>query len=105
MEKTPIPAEPFGKIALSCSGGGYRAASFHLGSMSYLHRLDFGGTPLLEHVKLISTVSGGSITGVVYAMMKQQEHTFKEIYDFLLQTLLTTDLLKSGIENLNPDAP
>jgi predicted acylesterase/phospholipase RssA len=105
MEKTPIPAEPFGKIALSCSGGGYRAASFHLGSMSYLHRLDFGGAPLLEHVKLISTVSGGSITGVVYAMMKQQEHTFKEIYDFLLQTLLNTDLLKSGIENLNPDAP
>ncbi len=38
-------------------------------------------------------------------MMKQQEHTFEEIYDFLLQTLLNTDLLKSGIENLNPDAP
>lgn len=104
MENTPLPADPFGKIALSCSGGGYRAASFHLGSMSYLNRLDFGGIPLLEHVKLISTVSGGSITGVVYAMMKQQGHSFDEIYDFLLQTLITTDLLHSGIEKLNPDA-
>jgi predicted acylesterase/phospholipase RssA len=104
MENTTLPPDPFGKIALSCSGGGYRAASFHLGTMSYLNRLNFGGTPLLEHVKLISTVSGGSITGVVYAMMKQQGRSFNEIYDFLLQTLIRTDLLQSGIEMLNPDA-
>jgi len=105
MENTPLPVNPFGKIALSCSGGGYRAASFHLGSMSYLNKLEFGGVPLLEHVKLISTVSGGSITGVVYAMMKQQGRSFGEIYNFLLQTLINTDLLQSGFENLNPNAP
>lgn len=103
MENTPLPPDPFGKIALSCSGGGYRAASFHLGSMSYLNHLDFCGSPLLERVKLISTVSGGTITGVVYAMMKQQGRSFNEIYDFLLQTLISTDLLQSGIEKLNPD--
>jgi len=28
-----IPEHPFERIALSCSGGGYRAASFHLGAM------------------------------------------------------------------------
>lgn len=104
MENTPLPVDPFGKIALSCSGGGYRAAAFHLGSMAYLNRLEFGGTPLLEHVKLISTVSGGTITGVVYAMMKQQGRPFEEIYNFLLQTLINTDLLQSGIEKLNPNA-
>ncbi|MBK8504575.1 MAG: hypothetical protein IPL46_21635 [Saprospiraceae bacterium] len=57
-----IPDQPFGRIALCCSGGGYRAASFHLGAMSYLQKLRFAGRPLLENVKAISTVSGGTIT-------------------------------------------
>ncbi len=104
MENTPLPENPFGKIALSCSGGGYRAASFHLGCMSYLNKIKLGAIPLLEHVKLISTVSGGSITGVVYAMMKQEGKSFDEIYQFLLERLTTIDLLHAGILRLNPDA-
>lgn len=104
MGNSQIPAEPFGKIALSCSGGGYRAASFHLGSMSYLNHAKYKGEPLLEHVKLLSTVSGGSIPGVVYALMKQQGKSFEEIYHFLLETLSTIDLLQAGIEKLNPNA-
>ena len=63
-----ISDQPFERIALCCSGGGYRAASFHLGAMAYLHKLKFEGRPLLENVKAISTVSGGTITGVVYAL-------------------------------------
>jgi predicted acylesterase/phospholipase RssA len=98
-----VPDRPFEKIALSCSGGGYRAASFHLGTMSYLNHLDFKGKPLLENVKLISTVSGGTITGIVYALMKQEGKSFAEIYTFLLDKLQQLDLLKLGIEKLNPD--
>lgn len=105
MPNIELPTNPFGKIALSCSGGGYRAASFHLGSMSYLNHVQFAGAPLLENVKLISTVSGGSITGVVYAMMKQEGRSFTEVYHFLLEQLISIDLLHSGIEMLNPDAP
>lgn len=98
-----IPAQPLEKIALSCSGGGYRAASFHLGAMSYLNRLEYKGAPLLEKVKMISTVSGGTITGAVYALQKQQKKSFPEIYDFMMSKLSKLDLIKMGIEKLNPD--
>jgi predicted acylesterase/phospholipase RssA len=104
MKDSSFPAQPLEKIALSCSGGGYRATSFHLGSMSYLNHLQYNGRPLLENVKLISTVSGGSITGVVYALMKQRNKSFLYIYDFLLHKLAKLDLIATGIEKLNPDA-
>lgn len=97
-----IPQKPFEKIALSCSGGGYRAASFHLGAMAYLNKVYYQHKPLLENVKLISTVSGGTITGAVYALMKQEGKSFNEIYDFLLEKLRKLDLVKSGIEKLDP---
>lgn len=104
MEKsvTTITTTPLQKIALCCSGGGYRAASFHLGSMSYLNRLPYGSGTLLENVKMISTVSGGTITGIVYALCKQKNKSFEEIYGFLLGELEKHDLVKMGIEKLNP---
>ncbi len=45
-----------GKIALCLSGGGYRAALFHLGTLRCLH--DMG---ILDRVTTVSSVSGGSI--------------------------------------------
>jgi predicted acylesterase/phospholipase RssA len=104
MGNSLMPTTPFERIALSCSGGGYRAASFHLGSMSYLNHAVFKARPLLENVKLLSTVSGGSITGAVYALQKQQGRTFNEIYHFLLEKLTQLDLLRAAIEKLNPEA-
>jgi NTE family protein len=50
-------------IALSLSGGGYRAMLFHVG---VLWRLDELG--LLKQLKRISSVSGGSITAAVLGM-------------------------------------
>ena len=102
MKDSSFPAQPLKKIALSCSGGGYRATSFHLGSMSYLNHLTYQHQPLLENVKLISTVSGGSITGVVYALLKQRDKSFFYIYHFLLHKLSKVDLIATGIEKLNP---
>src|SRR5207247_438457 len=55
---------PFGDIALSLSGGGYRAAAFHLGTLDLLHRLQ-----LLRDVTMLSTVSGGTFTGAYYALL------------------------------------
>src|SRR5688572_4985930 len=101
-ELASMPERPLERIALSLSGGGYRAASFHLGSMSYLNRVSYNNTPLLENVKLISTVSGGTITGVVYSLMKQEQRSFGEIYSFIMERLETVDLLKEGIEKLGP---
>ena len=103
INNTPkIPERPLEKIALSCSGGGYRAASFHLGTMSYLNRLQYNSKPLLENVKMISTVSGGTFTGVVYALHKQQNKSFEEIYHFMFDQLSNLDLVKLGVQKLNP---
>ena len=50
------------KIALSLSGGGFRAASFHLGVLSYLHHLKTpDGATLLDHVKKYNAQASGNI--------------------------------------------
>lgn len=49
-------------IGLALSGGGARAIAFHLGCLRALH--DRG---LLEQVCVLSTVSGGSVIGAMYA--------------------------------------
>jgi len=52
------------KIGLALSGGGHRAAVFHLGVLSFLAEQG-----LLENVKHLSTVSGGSVVmGLIYKL-------------------------------------
>ena len=65
--KTKLPKQPFNTLAISLSGGGYRATSFHLGLFTYLDHLKWHESTLLERVRVISTVSGGTFTGVSYA--------------------------------------
>ena len=50
------------KIGLCLSGGGSRAMAFHLGCLRALHKHG-----ILNKVSLISTVSGGSVIGAMYA--------------------------------------
>jgi predicted acylesterase/phospholipase RssA len=86
-----------GPIALSLSGGGYRAAAFHLGTLEMLHELG-----LLDDVVALSTVSGGSITGVAYAAARADNSQFEDfrgrLYNFLNQTNVITTAL-SDLEN------
>lgn len=49
------------KAGLALSGGGFRAALYHLGVLARLAEVD-----ALRHVEVISTVSGGSIVGTMY---------------------------------------
>jgi len=51
-------------IAIALSGGGSRAVAFHLGCLRALHDLE-----LLQKVKILSTVSGGSVIGAAYAYL------------------------------------
>jgi len=60
-------------IALSLSGGGFRATCFHLGVLKKLHELG-----LLERVGLISSVSGGSILAGLYATSLVNHESFDE---------------------------
>jgi hypothetical protein len=77
MSQPQIPQKPLERIALTCSGGGYRAASYHLGAMAYLHRLHFDNKPLLDNVKLISTVSGGRSLVLYMLWERLREKIFK----------------------------
>ena len=49
------------KIGLALSGGGSRAIAFHLGCLRALNQLG-----LLQHIDVLSTVSGGSVIGACY---------------------------------------
>lgn len=64
------------KIGLALSGGGYRAAAYHIGTLRALNRLG-----ILDNIDVISSVSGGSITSAYYALHKDDyddfEHSFK----------------------------
>ncbi|HLO73215.1 MAG TPA: patatin-like phospholipase family protein [Flavobacterium sp.] len=51
------------KIGLSLSGGGYRATIYHLGTIRKIKEMN-----LLDKVDVISTISGGSITGAYYGL-------------------------------------
>lgn len=56
-------------IVLALSGGGARAASFHLGVLQALRDTPGrDGRPLSEHVALISSVSGGSVLAAYYGL-------------------------------------
>lgn len=56
-----------GKLGIALSGGGFRAALFHIGVLARLAQQD-----MLRHVALISTVSGGSIIGAAYYLKVKQ---------------------------------
>jgi len=60
------------KIGLSLSGGGYRAAAFHLGTLQKLHQLK-----IIEKIDVISTISGGSIIGAYYGLNKDNFEQFE----------------------------
>jgi predicted acylesterase/phospholipase RssA len=77
---------PFDRIALTLSGGGTRAVGFHLGSMSYLDRIG-----LLDNVRMLSTVSGGSAVGMGYAVYaklpKDGERPLMKLYRELRESI------------------
>jgi predicted acylesterase/phospholipase RssA len=56
-----------GKVGLALSGGGFRAALYHIGVLARLAERD-----VLRYVEVISCVSGGSIIGSFYYLKLQQ---------------------------------
>lgn len=99
----PLLASDF-NIALSFSGGGFRAAAFTLGCSSYLYHAVYDGRPLLHRVKFISSASGGSITNLVLSSMLRQGRTFDDAYRHLLCAMKGTNLMDKVFKVLNDDA-
>ena len=88
------------KIGLAFSGGGYRAASFSLGVLSYLNKIKIKDESLLKKVIALSTVSGGTITGTKYAIDIKKGESFDAIYKSLYDFMSQTDLINLSLDNL-----
>lgn len=93
-----ISNTPFDNIALAFSGGGFRAASFSLGVLSYLDEIT-----LIDKVTFISSASGGTITNALYALNIAKGGTFGSFYKKLKENLEGTGLLNHVFEKLNND--
>jgi hypothetical protein len=92
-------------IGLAFSGGGFRAASFALGTMSYLEHLDWQGKSFLAHASFISSTSGGSITNAFYTLRLYQGAEPKAIFQELYALLASDEVLNQALLRLtNPKA-
>ena len=95
-QETVLPDKPFGEMALALSGGGFRAASFSLGVISYLKRvyLESPDDPLLEHVSFLTSTSGGSITNAAYSVaLSKGNFDFEKFYQGTREFMHGDDLL------------
>jgi hypothetical protein len=81
----------------------YRAAAFHLGTLSYLDALELQGQSVLSNLKMLSTISGGSITGVFYAYKCAKGKSFNAFFSELYQFLKRDELLKECSRHLNTE--
>lgn len=88
-KKTELPKS----IGMSLSGGGFRAAGFHLGAMSCLQRVGW-----LSRVKMLSTVSGGTFTGARYAISLTENQSFSEFFKQYYEELEDTSLITCALQ-------
>ena len=78
------------KIGLALSGGGFRAAAFHLGTLKKLHQLN-----VLDKVDVISTISGGAIIGAAYCLSKYEFREFEKNFKQVLKQSVIRKILMS----------
>jgi predicted acylesterase/phospholipase RssA len=105
-EKKQIEFKPFENIGLCFSGGGYRATFFALGVLSYLDNVIYKNSTLLNSVKALSTVSGGTLAGVAYAKAVQEpNYNFKSFFKSFYHIFTPENdvLLESAIAKLEND--
>ncbi|MDI1355790.1 MAG: patatin-like phospholipase family protein [bacterium] len=98
-----LPKLPFANIAVSLSGGGFRATCIHLGLVSYLHSKYYFGQTLLERIRVLSTVSGGTFLGVKYVATLKKGGTFEDCYKSLVEFMTQKDLVEDALRYLAED--
>jgi NTE family protein len=80
------------RIGLALSGGGFRAAGFHLGVFRKLHQLG-----LLWKVDLLSCVSGGSIAGAFLAAHWGEDDVLDRLERYLATTSIAVSSVLGGV--------
>jgi predicted acylesterase/phospholipase RssA len=90
----PLPGvnKPTHRIGLALSGGGFRAVAFHLGALRALH--DRG---VLDHVEVVSAVSGGSLIASLWAYNEEPFDAFDDRVVELLRRGLTADIAMAAL--------
>jgi hypothetical protein len=89
------PQRPLGNLAVSLSGGGYRAAAFHLGTLRLMDRVG-----LLPSVVGLSTVSGGTICGMAWVVSLIEGKPFGEFYDGFSKYLISNNVIAQAMQGL-----
>jgi NTE family protein len=74
------------KVGVALSGGGYRAAAFHIGTLKKLNELG-----ILKNIHVMSTISGGSITGAALCLHKGD---FNDFECQMIDKLTTKNVIK-----------
>ena len=99
-----LPNQVLNRIGLTLSGGGYRAAAFHLGTLDYLNHVKYKERPLIEYIEILSTVSGGTICGAPYAWhLVQKRSTFEMFFKRLYAFMGKFDLIHAGLVRIEMD--
>jgi len=81
---TTSPPRTTRDIGLALSGGGFRAAAFHLGCLRALHDTD-----LLHRVRIVSGISGGALLAALWAYGPPEFDAFDDT---------TIELLRRGLQ-------
>lgn len=89
VRRLPPIAHPGGTIGVALSGGGSRAIAFHLGCFRALQDLE-----LLDHVQVLSCVSGGSVFGALWAYSNDDFPQFEARVVGLLKRGLARDIVR-----------
>lgn len=89
-----VPRQPLQHIALCMSGGGFRAASFSLGVLSYFKRVKYLDRSLIDSIRFTTSTSGGSITNAAFSIGVYRKENFEDMYNFL-RLQMTGELLVS----------
>lgn len=83
------------EMALCLSGGGYRAASYHLGALDVLERLGLSGK-----VRVLATISGGTLLGVLWTLSQVRQQAFGDFFRGVYRTLLRLNVVSEAFERL-----
>ena len=91
-------------IGLTFSGGGYRAATFDLGALSFLNTLCLDdGRTLLDYVTALSSVSGGTIPALKYMLARAHGQPVDEMVTELFDFLCNEDLVSRAMQGLSDE--
>ncbi len=80
------------RIGLALSGGGFRAAAFHLGAFRYLY-----AKGLLWNIDLMTCVSGGSIAGAFLAVHWGEDDALDKLENYLRTRSIAVSSVIGGV--------